>query len=385
MDSDSPQDVYAKCLPNNRGYPLWFPEPSSRLPSSYRQDGLQIGDVGHVSRKGTFNVLLNICHGPNHALHQDLGVSFSFNPIKVIDREVEVISNADPPGCIITSPGITQPSRTSQRDGHYEFTPSPAKGAILILPDGATCHDLPANERFRQVAMDHAFDWYEIAKQHYGESISSSSLYLITGFYKARSWSVASFHDSTGTEPRNIRVVPREREGTTARREWMCTFPVQYRDGPGPDHNGSVNQTVFISGFKIAVRDDVLGWLSQKPKVQPVPADRSRNKGPCFSRFLTRFFGKKNTSKRRRRDNGGAYVNDVPALSQPFHPSDMINRYLLNKDPNDLVAVTHDSEWITTIETVFYSRPGKTYARGAYARGPPRRMLVRKLLSGLET
>ena len=113
---DSPQDVYAKCLPNNRGYPLWFPEPSSTLPSSYRQDGLQIGDVGYVSRKGTFNVLFNISYGPNHALHRRPGLSFSFDPITLhLDHEVDVISNADPPGCIITSPGITQPSQTPQR------------------------------------------------------------------------------------------------------------------------------------------------------------------------------------------------------------------------------------------------------------------------------
>ncbi|KAF8553279.1 hypothetical protein OG21DRAFT_1267503 [Imleria badia] len=350
MESDSPQDVYARCLPNSRGYPLWFPEPSNRLPSSYRQDGLQIGDVGHVSRKGTFNVLLNICHGPNHALHQRLSVSFGFEPIELIDHEVEVISNAVPPGFVITSPGIIQPNPASQSDGHYEFTPSSAKGAILILPDGATSHDLPANERFRKVAMERAFDWYEVAKEHYGESISSGSLYLITGFYKARSWSLASFHDATTTEPRHIWVVPRS-EGTNPGRKWMYTFPVECRDGPGPDHNGSVNQTIFISGFKIAVRDDVLGWMSQKPDVQPVPAVRPR-KVSCFSRFLMRLFGKKNTSKRPRRENGGADVNDVPALSQPFHPSDIINRYLLNKDPDALVAVTHDSEWITLVETV---------------------------------
>ncbi|KAI9462597.1 hypothetical protein HD554DRAFT_1451795 [Boletus coccyginus] len=49
---DSPQDVYAKCLPNDRGYPLRFPEPSSTLPSSHRQDGLQIGDVGYVTQQG---------------------------------------------------------------------------------------------------------------------------------------------------------------------------------------------------------------------------------------------------------------------------------------------------------------------------------------------
>ena len=112
---DSPQDVYAKCLPSNRGYPLWFPEPSNTLPSSYRQDGLQIGDVGIASRKGTFDVLFNICYGPNHALHRRPTVSFGFHPIALdVDYELNVISNADPPGCIITSPGITQPSQMSQ-------------------------------------------------------------------------------------------------------------------------------------------------------------------------------------------------------------------------------------------------------------------------------
>ena len=109
---DSPQDVYAECLPNHRGLPLWFPEPSSTLPSSYRQDGLQIGDVGFLSRNGIFNVLLNICYGPHHALHRRPGVTLNFDPIALdIDREVNVISNADPPGCIITSPGITQVSQ----------------------------------------------------------------------------------------------------------------------------------------------------------------------------------------------------------------------------------------------------------------------------------
>ena len=125
--------------------------------------------------------------------------------------------------------------------------------------------------------MEHASDWYEIAKEHYGESISNGSLYLITGFYKARSWSLASFHDATDRERRQILVVPREGEGTTAWRDWRSTFPLNYRNGPS--HNGNVNQTVFISGLKIAVRDDVFGWLSQKPEIQPVPAVQPRGNG----------------------------------------------------------------------------------------------------------
>jgi len=170
------------------------------------------------------------------------------------------------------------------------------------------------------VAIEHAFDWYKIAKEHYGEKISSSSLYLITGFYKARSWSLASFRDATAaeSESRHISVVPRNGEGTTSGRDWKCTFPVQYRDGPGPGHSGNVNQALFISGFKIAVRDDILGWLSQarEPKVQPVPALRS-HKRPCgFAMCFMRIFCKKNTAKLRRGENGGADVDHVPTLSQ---------------------------------------------------------------------
>ncbi|KAF8415203.1 hypothetical protein L210DRAFT_2747694 [Boletus edulis BED1] len=354
MMCESPQDVYAKYLPSNHGYPLWFPEPSSTLPSSYKADGLQIGDVGYVDGDGAFNVLFNISFRPNHALNQRLGVSSTFDPVGLdANYDVNVKLNAIPLGCSITSPGITQPTQTSQRVGHYEFTPSSTKGAILILPDGAASYNLsaPANERFRKLAMEHAFDWYQIVQEHCGESVRNGSLYLLTGFYKAPSWSLASFHDGTGTEDRHIWVVPREGERKAAGRVWRHTFPLQYRDGPESAQYGSVNQTVFIRGFKIAVRDDVLGWLSQKPDLLPVPAVPPR-KAPCgFARFLVRLLGKKNTSKRRHKVDGTADVNHVPRLSQPFHPSDNINRYLLDKDPNALVAVTHDSEWMTLIET----------------------------------
>ena len=112
---DPPQDVYAKCLPCYLGHPLWFPEPTNTLPSSYREDGLQIGDVGFVNQMGIFDVLCNISYGPNHALHQRPGVSFSFDPIALdINHDIIVMSDAVPPGCIIT-PGIARPRQTLQR------------------------------------------------------------------------------------------------------------------------------------------------------------------------------------------------------------------------------------------------------------------------------
>ena len=170
------------------------------------------------------------------------------------------------------------------------------------------------------MAIERAYGWYKVAKEQYGESISGGSLYLITGFYKAKSWSLASFNDATTTESRHIKVtvVPQDAEGIISRRDWDCTFNVEYRDGPGPGPNGNENQAVFIRGFKIAVRDDILGWLSQtqEPEVQPVPAVRPR-KRPCgFAMFLMRVFCKKNTPKPPRGEGGGARGDPVPALSQ---------------------------------------------------------------------
>ncbi|KAF8553282.1 hypothetical protein OG21DRAFT_1510417 [Imleria badia] len=231
-----------------------------------------------------------------------------------------------------------------QRVDSYEFVPTSTEGAILILPQGATRHDLLPKERFRMTAIEHAFDWYEIARKRHGESIGGCSLYLITGFYKARSWSLASFHNATGTQlnTRRIKVVPRDIGESKAGRYWECTFPVDCRDGPGGNHNGSANQTVYISGFKIAVRDDVLRWWTQEPVVEPVPALRPPAR-PCrFVRVLKQLFGGKEGSKYRRKSGN---VNHVPALTQPFHPSDTINRFLF-KQVGMLILYHTKCPWI---------------------------------------
>jgi len=163
------------------------------------------------------------------------------------------------------------------------------------------------------VAKERAIDWYQTAKEHYGDNISSDSLYVITGFYKSRSWSLGSFRDATTKEFRHISVVPRDNEGAITGRRWEYTFPLDYRDGPG--HSGNDNQAVFISGFKIAVRDR---WLShvQESEVQPVPAVRPREPfyGPVT--FLKQVFDKNNAPILRRGEDGDVDVDHVPKLSQ---------------------------------------------------------------------
>lgn len=181
--------------------------------------------------------------------------------------------------------------------------------------------------------MERALDWYEIARKRYGESMGACSLYLITGFYKTRSWSLASFNDPTSIEHMNrpsIKLVRQESTegGSTTGRGWECTFHAEYRDGPGSNHNGNVNQAVYISGFKIAVREDVLGWWAQGPVVEPVPAIRRPYR--CASaRFLKQLFGKK------RPTHGVGTVEHLPSLSP-------VSRYLA------LLITSAKTEYITS-------------------------------------
>jgi hypothetical protein len=67
--SMSAADIYAHCLlPLKEGYPLYRPELHERLDdpaySTYRSQGISIGDVGIIRQGGDFDFLFNICKDP---------------------------------------------------------------------------------------------------------------------------------------------------------------------------------------------------------------------------------------------------------------------------------------------------------------------------------
>ncbi|KAF8431280.1 hypothetical protein L210DRAFT_3416331 [Boletus edulis BED1] len=244
----SSQDVYAKYLQHaDYGYPLRMPEPMSTLPEDYRKSGLQIGDVGVVDSNGQFDVLFNIWKHSNNPLHRH-GVPKNFQPVPCED--VKSSPNAISAGPI-HSYGINQilePAGDKSRSADYEFESSAPAGAILILPHGAMSAELSSLEQFRQVAIQNAIDWYELAKKRYGVEHLDRSLYLITGFYKSRYWSLASFKN-----PKNDtgKIQARKHESNPNIYPLQLTFPSDRRHSHSGDDSGNINQTVFIRGFKI--------------------------------------------------------------------------------------------------------------------------------------
>lgn len=155
-------------------------------------------------------------------------------------------------------------SAGSQDPLTYEFSLSSSEGALLILPDGAESYTLLKRKVFKDAATRHGVDWYHFAEEHLGRIITHDALYLITGCYKSRSWSVAAFHEASSqsgtTEfPAQFKAGQARQGNISAACTWETGRALHWRVGPLGDWTEIPNQSVFVSGFKIAMRDSILG------------------------------------------------------------------------------------------------------------------------------
>lgn len=226
--------------------------------------------------------------------------------------------------------------------------------------------------------MQHAVDWYNFAEQRLGRIISHDSLYLITGFYKARSWSLASYQHASGAGGVYAQFKAAQVGSGNISRSytWETNQALDWRVGPSNQYyNGIANQSVFIWGFKIAVRSSILGGKRIKVKEQ-LPVVRSHQvafynnlRGPNVgSRAPSSWFSASASTTSRETDYDSEMITSegnsdddsvyddtdadiviehtpqvlkvcpyYPLIKfsnadesfQPFHPSDIINQYLL--------------------------------------------------------
>ncbi|KAF8439122.1 hypothetical protein L210DRAFT_2246452 [Boletus edulis BED1] len=389
----SPQDVYARHLVSQRGYPLWTPEPNMNLPDTYIREGLKIGDVGVVvPEDGSFDVFFNICLPPTHSLHRETGVPNNFTPILLSGRDIAKFPEAMSAGRIISTasmarvkdtdaPGEDPERRAQPGPLNYEFTLSSREGGVLILPEGAERYYLRNERLFLDEAIQHAVDWYTFAEQRLGRIISHDSLYLITGFYKARSWSLAAYQQGAGAGETSaqFKAVQVGRGNIAASYTWETTNAMDWRVGPSDRYyNGIANQTMFIQGFKIAVRESILGRqrVNVKADFPSVRTYRVRfSRGSRFFNLMDRGSRSSSSSTVDAQASRGTGTNlnmyttesdppvdgseDItiqrfPQVENPFHPSDIINQHLLRVAPSATVAVTHDSQWITLLEKLLF-------------------------------
>jgi hypothetical protein len=139
---------------------------------------------------------------------------------------------------------------------------------LLLLPDGASRWDLRRQQRFRDYALKYAHNWYAFVNGSLERMAGNGDLYLVTGVTKSTSRSVAAVEDHSGEGKITLKLKAAQmgNVGATCAWEWESagsSVDSGPRRRPGED-GWRDNQTVFLRGFKVAVRTTP---LRRAPKI----------------------------------------------------------------------------------------------------------------------
>ncbi|KAJ6628017.1 hypothetical protein B0H10DRAFT_2210104 [Mycena sp. CBHHK59/15] len=335
--SDRPP-LHPSSLPKGHGYPLFHPQPYDDF-QEIRSTGTEIGDVVYI-RDGCLDVVFNICHAANDPVNR-FGVPAGFEQIKLGTGDVAPRLLYHRPGSDISSTKIIK--RRLDIDAGMEnnvflpigagavveITTSSKETAVLLLPDGASRWDLRPLQIFRDYALKHTQSWplrLDLREPH---AHGSGKRKLIP--------------DS------GPRLVP--------------------GDEPRPE-----NQTVFVRGFKVAIRSNPLTKGAKALSiVDSKPTDilaKSGSKLFTEARFgLGMFSGPPSTHSSSGASDDEGSVEYFCGNLESYHPAHTINEFLLDsvsynsevfrfasfglnvgQYPDSMVAATHDDEWASVLE-----------------------------------
>ncbi|KAJ6511827.1 hypothetical protein DFH09DRAFT_1433648, partial [Mycena vulgaris] len=283
--SISDSELYGRLLfPKKQGYPLFNPQPYTSLPEPVRRTGTKIGDVGVVTIHGAFNPIFNICLEGNDPANR-LGVPLGFEKVILGPSDIEELAPCHHPGSDISSKTINKRRlvlNCPQVLGFIcacrflplaggavvEVSTNAKQTGLLLLPDGSTAWDLNPLQRFRDQAFKHGESWYEFVNGVLGRTIGNGDLYLVTGFTKSTSWHVAVVNNEWGDRGMSLKLKATQIGNAEASCAWEWEN-VTSSANSGPrrlpgEESWKENQTVFLRGFKVALRSMP---LRRSPKV----------------------------------------------------------------------------------------------------------------------
>ncbi|KAJ6526737.1 hypothetical protein B0H19DRAFT_1196897 [Mycena capillaripes] len=349
-------------LLQGRGFPLYVPGPQITLPEEYRRSGVAIGDVGTVTANGAFDFLFNIYlpGGPpiNTNVPEDFVPLSSYAPMDVEHQDFD-------PGNYVSSPTIHEirgDFSSAITGGEFVFTCRAPNGAVLALPHGAHLVKLRNLECVRRYAAKHAESWYRYANEARGRGLVNGNLYLVTGWEKAKSWGMASFHDvSLQNEFQLAFTSTRTDADSSHRYRWQAPYCHHKHADPPPVDGTPLNQTTFIHAFTISLSEGIWGMLFGGVEISQltdssISADKSGGFAPFVSRsssFVWSLFGRggetggENQSTKRALETG--IISDAAPISQVFHPSQLLHERILREFPQAKVVITHDDDWCDTL------------------------------------
>ncbi|KAJ7116720.1 hypothetical protein C8R44DRAFT_709038 [Mycena epipterygia] len=373
---------YTKLLASKGlGYPLWHPQPIDSLPNEYKREGVRIGDVGYINDRGAFSFLFNICCDADDLINLHFGVPDGFQKLDLDPgRSVERIDVAFSPGSEILTETI-QTREISfgvelngaipvEASAGVELSCSSAQGAALLLPDGASSSDLLPLDAFKEYILLHGKSWFTFLKKQH-RPVQDLNIYLVTGCDKTASWGVATFSKSTRIGQVSMKFGPSGVASGHAKYKWdKSSYGYGFAQAgphrrPGEEAWGE-NQCVFIRGFTVAMQHSLAS--KEKLKVEAIRGSNSQVQATLCrgaSRWWSFQKGRLNNkdssgsqhSSEKSPSDSELYIQYSSEVTKPYHPSNILNDYLLNSTTIGAISFTHDSTWMSVMDTSDTSFP----------------------------
>ncbi|KAJ7649719.1 hypothetical protein FB45DRAFT_1464 [Roridomyces roridus] len=360
----TPSQCYCnQLLHQERGFPLYVPAPLDNLPADYKRKGVSIGDVGTVTPQGVFRFFFNIYLPADHPIN-DNDVPDNFSPLTKYDSKSVVLRNYLPEDFVSTPDSVerldlpTDPQREFQ---DFFFEGNGSQGALLAIPFGSRFEKLGDGlQQMTDYARANAESWYQHSNGTRGRQLPNGSLYLITGWEKARAWGMASFQNAAARSPFRLGFQSVLDGSTSAYKYWWtASAPARTQtSGQIPAKDVPLNQTVFIHGYSISLGAGIwhklFNWgvdISQIADCRPGQTNRDYipfgSQGFSFS-WSFGFLSGGGSPGGKQHDSedpssmDAVKISDLVPVQNFFHPSQVINDYMLQKFPDAAVVMSHD-------------------------------------------
>ncbi|KAJ7603819.1 hypothetical protein FB45DRAFT_851620 [Roridomyces roridus] len=359
----------SQLLRRGRGFPLYVPAPPGNLPAEYRHRGVSIGDVGRVTPDGVFDFFFNIYLPADHPIN-DNDVPDDFQPLYLYDPK-NVLPLDHSPGDHVSTRSVRKQSDLAPSErgsGNFVFDCHGPQGAALALPLGSHVEKLYNVGAILQYTRQNAESWYKYANGARGRQLSNGSLYLITGFEKTRSWGIAAFQDVDTAVPGYSAAFQLAfgTTGTSAHNyRWTASGPARTKNsGLILSDDVPLNHTVFIHGLSVSLGTSVWGRLFKNVQISQIVDSRLGTEYKDYVPYAPQSFGNTwglpgllgggwsgETGGGTKYADQDVTIADLSPTKPLFHPSKVINEYIIRKCPDALVVVSHDDDWKDIVQS----------------------------------
>ncbi|KAF9264964.1 hypothetical protein L218DRAFT_861607 [Marasmius fiardii PR-910] len=367
-----------------RGCALWIPEPNKALTSEYRQNGVQIGDIGILRADGSFDFVFNVCRSANDPINQ-YGVPNGFQPL-LWNGAIRMTDGIFRPGEPVLSRGAEKRALGVEGSASLPGVPVGAGagfsikfskdcGAVILPPNGAASVDCQNLAVFRNYAGQHAASWYRFVNETLGMEIENGAIYFVTGFDKTDCWENAVLSNNMKERMFEVIVNTGGLVGGNGRFHLSnSTLLEAFTSRCSPPDNVNHNQALFIRGFRISIPHRLKTFFSgssvevtstynsswrdafgKRNSDLPFSYGSSSSSGSGSSGASGSFPGTlSSTSPAAPEHDSDTSMEeeDLVPSSELYHPLNLINDYILQStvDRNDIeIVITHDEDWFALL------------------------------------